>query len=172
LDLTRQLDSMLWGLELLLDPMLLSVAWLSDPRHLKYSLYFLYFFLHFKKIFLLIHRGARINILVLRNWCTKAFIFFYIYIKLTSTPLFLLKITQILWIINLHVFVREWVSTLYNWIHLITNGIKFGSLLLGVIIFCLVWFLPIKTTKPNFYNSKKFKPKPVRTDRFRFGLVF
>jgi len=41
----------------------------------------------------------------------------------------------------------------------------------GVIIFSSVRFLPIKTTKLNFYNSKKFKPKPVRTNRFRFGSV-
>jgi len=42
----------------------------------------------------------------------------------------------------------------------------------GVIIFSSVRFLPIKTTKPNFYNSKKFKPKPVQTNWFRFGLVW
>jgi hypothetical protein len=41
----------------------------------------------------------------------------------------------------------------------------------GVIIFSLIRFLPIKTTKPNFYNSNKFKPKPVRIDWFWFGSV-
>jgi len=44
----------------------------------------------------------------------------------------------------------------------------------GVINFCWVWFLSIKTTKLNFYNSKKFKPK-LNQNRFQltgFGSVF
>jgi hypothetical protein len=47
---------------------------------------------------------------------------------------------------------------------------------LGVIIFCSVRFLPIKTTKLKFCKIQKKKSKSVKTDRFwfyyiRFGLV-
>jgi hypothetical protein len=180
-DSAARLNAM--GSEIATRPNVIECGLTVRPKTLKIFFVLFIFFLTFKK-----------NIFIDPSWSADQytsikklmyqsiylFLYIYIYIKLTSTPLFLLKITQILWIINLqilwiinlHVFGREWVSTLYNWIHLITNGIKFGSLLLGVIISCLVWFLPIKTTKPNFYNSKKFKPKPVRTDRFRFSLVF
>jgi hypothetical protein len=40
---------------------------------------------------------------------------------------------------------------------------------LGVIIFDSVWFLSKKVTKPKFFLKK---PKPVQTDRVRFGSVF
>jgi ribosomal protein L7Ae-like RNA K-turn-binding protein len=46
-----------------------------------------------------------------------------------------------------------------------------GKFFLGVFIFSSVWFLLKKVTKPNFLK-KKTKPKPVQTDRFRFGSVF
>jgi hypothetical protein len=42
-------DPMLLGMDRLPDLMLLDLAQLLDPRHLKYSLYFLFFFLQLKK---------------------------------------------------------------------------------------------------------------------------
>jgi hypothetical protein len=48
---------------------------------------------------------------------------------------------------------------------------KFSGVLVGVLIFGLVWFLSKKVIKLNFF-IKKTKPKPVQTDRFQFGLVF
>jgi hypothetical protein len=40
---------------------------------------------------------------------------------------------------------------------------------LGVIIFGLVRFLSKKITKPVFFKKTETKPKPIQTDRFRFG---
>ena len=44
----------------------------------------------------------------------------------------------------------------------------YSSFQVGVIIFGSVRFLSKKITKPKL----KKKPKPVQTDRFRFGSVF
>ena len=38
-----------------------------------------------------------------------------------------------------------------------------------MIIFGLVWFLSKIITKPVFKKKTKTKPKPIQTDRFRFG---
>jgi hypothetical protein len=42
----------------------------------------------------------------------------------------------------------------------------------GVIIFGLVRFLPIKTTKLKFYKKQKIKPKPVLTTGFDSVRLF
>ena len=41
--------------------------------------------------------------------------------------------------------------------------------LVGVIIFGSVWFLSKNKNQINFFKKKK--PKPVQTDRFRFGFL-
>jgi len=38
-----------------------------------------------------------------------------------------------------------------------------------VVIFCSVWFLLKKNYQIEIFLKKK--PKPVQTDRFRFGLI-
>ena len=64
-DSAARLNAM--GSEIATRPNVIECGLTVRPKTLKIFFVLFIFFLTFKKIFLLIHRGARINILVLRN---------------------------------------------------------------------------------------------------------